>query len=564
MKVYLEVSHEKANVRHVVLSRQAIIGRGTECDMRIASRLISRKHCQLGPVDNKVLVRDLGSANGTYVDGNRLKPLADYSLQDGAEILIGPLRLLVRFKSAPAEPTSSSVAEPDVGRTTTTSLASSTIVDNAEPAAIADPIPELPEVPAEPEVVEELTERETERASLADTSLASAFADEESSDTFDDEPSMDDFPLESDTGTNSRLMEALRDQFDELSDSEEYEVGSGEPDSADAADDNAVPAITDAEIVEDEFEVAVDSDGVTEADDEDVDWSDFSAAIAVEDEVDSHEPESAQSADGNAAPAVADGEDECDFFEYGESVPEDGSLADMAVDEEDEGQQSESEPVEVEPGSSTVIDDADDDFVVIGEEGRDVSVSDTKTGIPAMAVDDPDDPNFLGPAPDLDAPAAADVIDVEAVAAVDDGDEDGVVEAEFDGLDPEQMALGKAVPADDDIIEADMLGVDVPDIDDVEAVAEFGNDAKDEVSVSCPLDKKRGLMSLFGLLGGRSRSKPVTAKHDGQAGGNDVTDIVTVDITDVADLDFVDPDERAVTDAPDEDGDDFLGELSEK
>src|SRR5262245_23545905 len=46
-----------------------MIGRGPECDVRPNSDLVSRQHCLLRICDDSATIRDLGSMNGTLVNG---------------------------------------------------------------------------------------------------------------------------------------------------------------------------------------------------------------------------------------------------------------------------------------------------------------------------------------------------------------------------------------------------------------------------------------------------------------------------------------------------------------
>jgi pSer/pThr/pTyr-binding forkhead associated (FHA) protein len=50
-----------------------VIGRGTECDVVIKDPKASRRHCQLTRKGQGFLLEDLGSKNGTYVNGERIK-----------------------------------------------------------------------------------------------------------------------------------------------------------------------------------------------------------------------------------------------------------------------------------------------------------------------------------------------------------------------------------------------------------------------------------------------------------------------------------------------------------
>ncbi len=50
-----------------------VIGRAPECSIPVGVDEISRRHCELKPVADGVSVEDLGSANGTYVNGQRVQ-----------------------------------------------------------------------------------------------------------------------------------------------------------------------------------------------------------------------------------------------------------------------------------------------------------------------------------------------------------------------------------------------------------------------------------------------------------------------------------------------------------
>jgi DNA-binding response OmpR family regulator len=67
--------------RWVLQRDQLLIGRGPECDIVVPDRQISRQHARLRRTDAGVQVEDLGSKNGTHVNGVRLEGPA--MLQDG-------------------------------------------------------------------------------------------------------------------------------------------------------------------------------------------------------------------------------------------------------------------------------------------------------------------------------------------------------------------------------------------------------------------------------------------------------------------------------------------------
>jgi pSer/pThr/pTyr-binding forkhead associated (FHA) protein len=84
-----------------------VVGRGPECHVRPNSELISRQHCLLRIHGEDVAVRDLGSTNGTLVNGKRL--VEECALHNGDILQLGPLVLQVQLHptatEAPARPT---------------------------------------------------------------------------------------------------------------------------------------------------------------------------------------------------------------------------------------------------------------------------------------------------------------------------------------------------------------------------------------------------------------------------------------------------------------------------
>lgn len=76
------------------------IGRAPENDLCLDDPTVSRFHARLSADAAGVRLRDLGSANGTTLDGFELEPKADQTLTDGALICIGPYELRYRAPSA--------------------------------------------------------------------------------------------------------------------------------------------------------------------------------------------------------------------------------------------------------------------------------------------------------------------------------------------------------------------------------------------------------------------------------------------------------------------------------
>ena len=71
-----------------------VIGRGRGADVMLAEPTISRAHCALGFEVDGFFVQDLGSTNGTWVNGARHKRA---TLKNQDEIQMGKLRLRVEL-----------------------------------------------------------------------------------------------------------------------------------------------------------------------------------------------------------------------------------------------------------------------------------------------------------------------------------------------------------------------------------------------------------------------------------------------------------------------------------
>jgi pSer/pThr/pTyr-binding forkhead associated (FHA) protein len=65
------------------------VGRHPECDIRIESKKISRRHCCIVQLHDRLMIRDLGSTNGVYRNGERVDE-AVITTED--EVQIGNLR----------------------------------------------------------------------------------------------------------------------------------------------------------------------------------------------------------------------------------------------------------------------------------------------------------------------------------------------------------------------------------------------------------------------------------------------------------------------------------------
>ena len=97
MQARLKVLHDKANVKQVKLLPVTLIGRSTECNLKIASSQVSRNHCRITLGDDAVFVEDLGSANGTLVDGQPIPPHQPTAIAPGAHLIVGPAEFQIDY-----------------------------------------------------------------------------------------------------------------------------------------------------------------------------------------------------------------------------------------------------------------------------------------------------------------------------------------------------------------------------------------------------------------------------------------------------------------------------------
>jgi predicted component of type VI protein secretion system len=136
MVTKLVVATGKSAGRSISIKRnKLLIGRAEECDVRPLSEEVSRRHCVVivGPAD--VWVEDLGSRNGTLVNGTRIE--AKTKLLDGDMIRVGSLELRVSCRASAAAPG----GEQDVSRWLMTDEPTAATSDTTKSVAAAKPGP---------------------------------------------------------------------------------------------------------------------------------------------------------------------------------------------------------------------------------------------------------------------------------------------------------------------------------------------------------------------------------------------------------------------------------------
>lgn len=101
MQVVLVMFRADGERRSFPISREmTIIGRREDCDLRIPLGDVSRKHCRMIREADSFRMEDLGSSNGTYVNGQRIQ---EAILQPGDTVRVGPVLFVLQVDGVPAD-----------------------------------------------------------------------------------------------------------------------------------------------------------------------------------------------------------------------------------------------------------------------------------------------------------------------------------------------------------------------------------------------------------------------------------------------------------------------------
>lgn len=69
------------------MNREIVIGRSSDLDMVLVEDMVSRRHAKISSTDTEIFIQDLGSTNGTFVNGEKVAGRAQ--LHEGDRILVG-------------------------------------------------------------------------------------------------------------------------------------------------------------------------------------------------------------------------------------------------------------------------------------------------------------------------------------------------------------------------------------------------------------------------------------------------------------------------------------------
>ncbi len=88
MEPWAQLIAEDASAVVPISMNRTLIGRALECDVRIPDANVSRHHATIVRMGDAVHITDLGSSNGTYVNGDRISDVP-VMLVPGAQLVIG-------------------------------------------------------------------------------------------------------------------------------------------------------------------------------------------------------------------------------------------------------------------------------------------------------------------------------------------------------------------------------------------------------------------------------------------------------------------------------------------
>ncbi len=85
----------------MVPNREIVVGRSSDLDMVLVEEMVSRKHARIAYENDAIVIEDLGSTNGTFVNGEKIKRA---QLKEGDRVLIGTSILkVIAMEGAPQE-----------------------------------------------------------------------------------------------------------------------------------------------------------------------------------------------------------------------------------------------------------------------------------------------------------------------------------------------------------------------------------------------------------------------------------------------------------------------------
>jgi len=120
--------------------KQIVIGRSSELDMVLVEDMVSRKHAKIMISNGNITIEDLGSTNGTFVNGEKVKQAR---LKEGDRILIGTSILKLIQQGADSAPVDDRVVKQKLEEAAAAQAARSTKTSSMTGKIEEIPLPDL-------------------------------------------------------------------------------------------------------------------------------------------------------------------------------------------------------------------------------------------------------------------------------------------------------------------------------------------------------------------------------------------------------------------------------------
>ena len=84
-----------------LLEGSSVIGRTTDCTIRIPLAIVSRRHCEITIDSEEAVLKDENAANGTFLNNRQMK--GEEKLEAGDQIMVGPVIFTVQIDGLPTD-----------------------------------------------------------------------------------------------------------------------------------------------------------------------------------------------------------------------------------------------------------------------------------------------------------------------------------------------------------------------------------------------------------------------------------------------------------------------------
>lgn len=150
MQVKLVVLKGGTKVRDIKLRLPTIVGRGRNCSLQLPHPLVSRQHCEIFEADGRLIVRDLASLNGTFLNDQKV---TECEAPSGSKLTIGVVTFRIEYDESTARAESTTTDRMGAAAQMEAATAPASVgppVDSPAPGVPSPSIAPMPMMPAAP------------------------------------------------------------------------------------------------------------------------------------------------------------------------------------------------------------------------------------------------------------------------------------------------------------------------------------------------------------------------------------------------------------------------------